>query len=48
MPGEHLEAQGRRVISGVDENGKSTIVIDELTVPRAAGGTRPAPSTSSR
>jgi mannose-6-phosphate isomerase-like protein (cupin superfamily) len=36
MPGKHLEAQARRVISGVDENGRSKIVADELTAIRIA------------
>jgi mannose-6-phosphate isomerase-like protein (cupin superfamily) len=32
---EHYNAQARRVITGVDENGRSTIVDDELTPRRA-------------
>jgi mannose-6-phosphate isomerase-like protein (cupin superfamily) len=31
MAGEHLRAQARRVISGVDESGKSTVIADENT-----------------
>lgn len=36
MSGEHLEAQARRVVTGFDESGKSTIVSDSLTVRRVA------------
>jgi quercetin dioxygenase-like cupin family protein len=35
MAGEHLEAQARRVITGVDEDGRSTVVADEYTPRRA-------------
>jgi mannose-6-phosphate isomerase-like protein (cupin superfamily) len=31
MAGEHLTAQARRVVSGVDGSGKSTVVADEAT-----------------
>lgn len=37
MSGEHLKAQARRVVSGFDEQGKSTIVDDGLTPTRLAG-----------
>lgn len=36
MPGEHLNAQARRVLSGVDADGRSAIVTDELTATRVA------------
>jgi mannose-6-phosphate isomerase-like protein (cupin superfamily) len=36
MAGEHLNAQARRVVSGLDENGKSTIVFDGNTTTRVA------------
>lgn len=36
MAGEHLKAQARRVISGTDAEGRSTIVSDELTATRTA------------
>ncbi|TCK25775.1 cupin domain-containing protein [Pseudonocardia endophytica] len=36
MPGEHLKAQARVVVSGVDENGQSTIVSDGNTATRVA------------
>ena len=35
MAGQHLRAQARRVVAGLDKNGKSTIVVDELTTTRA-------------
>lgn len=34
--GAHLNAQARRVVAGVDADGKSTIVLDENTATRAA------------
>lgn len=34
MAGEHLRAQARRVVTGVDDSGKSTIVLDENTSTR--------------
>jgi mannose-6-phosphate isomerase-like protein (cupin superfamily) len=36
MVGEHLEAQSRRVVSGLDASGKSTVVSDENTKIRVA------------
>jgi mannose-6-phosphate isomerase-like protein (cupin superfamily) len=36
VAGEHLKAQARRVVSGLDENGKSTVVSDENTSTRLA------------
>jgi hypothetical protein len=36
VAGEHLEAQARRVVSGFDENGRSTIVADAYTTRRVA------------
>ena len=36
LVGEHLEAQARRVVSGFDENGRSTIVSDANTTRRVA------------
>lgn len=36
VAGEHFRAEARRVVSGLDENGKSTIVVDELTTTRIA------------
>ena len=36
MAKEHLEAQARRVVSGFDKNGKSTIVADANTTRRTA------------
>jgi hypothetical protein len=36
VAGEHLEAQARRVVTGFDENGKSTIVSDGPTTRRVA------------
>jgi hypothetical protein len=36
MAGEHLQAQARRVVAGLDADGKSTIVIDEITKTRVA------------
>lgn len=36
MAGEHLKAQARRVISGTDAEGRSTIVSDELSATRTA------------
>jgi mannose-6-phosphate isomerase-like protein (cupin superfamily) len=36
MAGEHLEVQARRVVTGIDEAGRSTIVSDELTPIRVA------------
>jgi quercetin dioxygenase-like cupin family protein len=35
MSGEHAEAQARRVITGVDENGRSAVLVDEYTPRRA-------------
>jgi mannose-6-phosphate isomerase-like protein (cupin superfamily) len=35
MAGEHYRAQARRVITGVDHNGRSTVTGDELTPRRA-------------
>ena len=40
MTGEHLNAQARRVISGLDPDGKSTIVTDENTATRIASAPR--------
>jgi mannose-6-phosphate isomerase-like protein (cupin superfamily) len=37
MTGEHLEAQARRVVTGVDTEGRSCIVSDGLTPHRLAG-----------
>jgi quercetin dioxygenase-like cupin family protein len=37
MAGEHLQAQARRVITGVDTEGKSCFVSDELTPHRLPG-----------
>jgi hypothetical protein len=34
--GEHLDAHARRVVSGFDENGKSTIASDGPTTKRVA------------
>ncbi|OPX05241.1 cupin domain-containing protein [Mycobacterium sp. AT1] len=31
MAGDYLEVKGRRVIAGVDANGRSTIAVDEFT-----------------
>jgi mannose-6-phosphate isomerase-like protein (cupin superfamily) len=31
MPGKHLDAQARRVVTGVDAQGRSLVVLDELT-----------------
>jgi mannose-6-phosphate isomerase-like protein (cupin superfamily) len=36
LAGEHLEVQARRVVSGFDEYGKSTIVADAYTTRRVA------------
>lgn len=36
MAGEHLQAQARRVVSGVDTDGRSVIVTDEKATPRTA------------
>jgi mannose-6-phosphate isomerase-like protein (cupin superfamily) len=36
MVGEHLKAQARRVVSGTDEDGRSTIVADGPTASRIA------------
>lgn len=36
MTGAHLKAQARRVLSGKDADGRSTIVSDELTTTRIA------------
>ncbi|QSE80567.1 cupin domain-containing protein [Rhodococcus koreensis] len=36
MSGEHLKKTARRVIAGVDADGKSTIVVDETTGTRVA------------
>jgi mannose-6-phosphate isomerase-like protein (cupin superfamily) len=36
MPGEHLQVQARRVVTGLDESGKSTIVSDGATPVRVA------------
>jgi quercetin dioxygenase-like cupin family protein len=36
MAGEHYNFQARRVIAGVDENGRSAVVGDELTPRRVA------------
>ena len=36
MTGEHLKAQARRVLSGTDADGRSTIIADELTTTRTA------------
>ncbi len=36
MTEEHLNKKARRVIAGVDENGKSTILVDEETKTRVA------------
>jgi hypothetical protein len=36
VAGEHLDAQARRVVSGFDESGKSTIVSDGPTTRRVA------------
>ncbi|MBC3191736.1 cupin domain-containing protein [Pseudonocardia sp. C8] len=36
MTGKHLEAQARVVVSGIDENGRSTIVSDGNTTTRIA------------
>jgi mannose-6-phosphate isomerase-like protein (cupin superfamily) len=36
VTGKHLETQARRVISGLDADGKSTILTDELTATRVA------------
>ncbi len=36
MAGEHFKAQARRVITGVDEKGRSTVIGDELTPRRAS------------
>src|SRR5260370_12197234 len=36
MVGEHLNAQARRVVSGVNEDGRSTIVADGVTASRIA------------
>jgi quercetin dioxygenase-like cupin family protein len=35
VAGEHYDAQARRVIAGVDEHGRSTVITDELTPRRA-------------
>jgi mannose-6-phosphate isomerase-like protein (cupin superfamily) len=35
VAGEHYSAQARRVITGVDQDGRSTVVTDELTPRRA-------------
>lgn len=37
MPGEHLAAQARRVVVGLDVEGKSTIFEDALTATRLPG-----------
>jgi quercetin dioxygenase-like cupin family protein len=37
MAGAHLEAQARRVVVGVDADGKSTIAQDDVTATRLAG-----------
>jgi hypothetical protein len=36
MAGKHREVRARRVVTGLDENGKSTIVSDDLTETRLA------------
>jgi hypothetical protein len=36
MTGEHLKHQARRVVTGLDANGKSTIISDENTSARVA------------
>ena len=36
MPGEHLKVQARRVVTGLDDSGKSTIVSDAPTPVRVA------------
>ena len=36
MSGEHLEKKARRVIAGVDDQGKSRVLIDQETVTRVA------------
>jgi mannose-6-phosphate isomerase-like protein (cupin superfamily) len=36
MAGEHFNAQARRVIAGVDENGRSAVIADEFTPQRVA------------
>jgi hypothetical protein len=36
MSAEHLGTQARRVVSGVNQDGKSTIITDEITTVRAA------------
>jgi hypothetical protein len=36
MAGEHLQVQARRVVTGLDDSGKSTIVSDDLTPVRVA------------
>jgi mannose-6-phosphate isomerase-like protein (cupin superfamily) len=36
MAREHLKAQARRVITGVDEKGRSTVISDEFTPQRVA------------
>lgn len=42
MAAEHYNAQARRVITGVDETGRSAVIGDEFTTRRA---TAPAPKT---
>jgi hypothetical protein len=37
MPGDHLRAEARRVVSGVDAQGLSTVVSDRNTTSRLAG-----------
>ncbi|ROZ52923.1 cupin domain-containing protein [Rhodococcus sp. WS1] len=39
MTGEHLNAQARRVVAGLDADGKSTIISDENTTARVAAPT---------
>ncbi|OPX05203.1 cupin domain-containing protein [Mycobacterium sp. AT1] len=39
MTGEHLKAESRRVVAGLDANGQSTIVSDENTPARIAAPT---------
>jgi hypothetical protein len=36
MAGKHRDVRARRVVTGLDENGKSTVVSDELTETRLA------------